>query len=80
MIALHQNVASWQSTLKVLTLRINKSQTDTEESIQDIVIVRKSIVLFNDALNTFYLRLYGVELIVIEITRNRDSSSAFLSD
>ena len=29
-----------------------------------LLIVKEGIVLFNDALNTFYLRLYGVEHIV----------------
>ena len=37
-------------------LKVNQSQPETDNSNKD---GRKGDVLFNDTLNTFYLRLYG---------------------
>ena len=69
MTALHQNMANCQNTLTVLTLRWAVSLRDisvdrmcmtNSSTIQE----RERNVLFNDALNTFYLRLYGVRHMV----------------
>ena len=67
MIALHQNVANCQDTLTVLPLRWRILLYDVcLGGPEDLgyLAERERNVLFNDALNTFYLRLYGVRHMV----------------
>ena len=39
---------------------LTKSQRYTFSSVGELLVSKEGSVLFNDALNTFYLRLYGV--------------------
>ena len=54
----------------VLKRKPNRIPVDTYTLANDFVLHKEGNVLFNDALNTFYLRLYGVRHMVKDHCRH----------
>ena len=52
-------LALWYRTLALLHIKLRYDVIRLWQ-FDDIVATKEGTVLFNDALNTFYLRLYGV--------------------